>query len=189
MNRFLPICVRNSYKGNPQSPKRNEILWEISYLKYVLFTGDQIDLISLAAYAIQSSTHTHDSDEGRAVDGYVTGHHGVHRCACTSQWTSDPWWLIGLQDRYAITEVWMQNRNDCCGRLFYLNLFSPFSHSVQSVNQHSDLVIYLFAVIYIAHFPYFKAQMRCTGYEMARCKGTQASHLYEESMHTLYTIQ
>ena len=31
--------------------------------------------------------------------------------------------------------------------------------------------------------------MRCTGYEMARYKGTQASHLYEKSMHTLYTIQ
>ena len=26
--------------------------------------------------------------------------------------------------------------------------------------------------------------MRCTGYEMARYKGTQASHLYEKSMHT-----
>ena len=31
--------------------------------------------------------------------------------------------------------------------------------------------------------------MRCTGYEMARYKGTQASHLYEKSMHTLWTIQ
>ena len=31
--------------------------------------------------------------------------------------------------------------------------------------------------------------MRCTGYEMARYKGTQASHLYEKSMHTLCTIQ
>ena len=30
--------------------------------------------------------------------------------------------------------------------------------------------------------------MCCTGYEMARYKGTQASHLYEESMHTLCTI-
>ena len=27
--------------------------------------------------------------------------------------------------------------------------------------------------------------MRCTGYEMARYKGTQANHLYEKSMHTL----
>ena len=27
--------------------------------------------------------------------------------------------------------------------------------------------------------------MRCTGYEMARYKGTQASHLYDKSMHTL----
>ena len=31
--------------------------------------------------------------------------------------------------------------------------------------------------------------MCCTGYEMARYKGTQASHLYEKSMHTLCTIQ
>ena len=31
--------------------------------------------------------------------------------------------------------------------------------------------------------------MRCTGYQMARYKGTQASHLYEKSMHTLCTIQ
>ena len=31
--------------------------------------------------------------------------------------------------------------------------------------------------------------MHCTGYEMARYKGTQASHLYEKSMHTLCTIQ
>ena len=31
--------------------------------------------------------------------------------------------------------------------------------------------------------------MRCTGYEIARYKGTQASHLYEKSMHTLCTIQ
>ena len=31
--------------------------------------------------------------------------------------------------------------------------------------------------------------MRCTGYEMARYKGTQASHLYDKSMHTLCTIQ
>ena len=30
--------------------------------------------------------------------------------------------------------------------------------------------------------------MRCTGYEMVRYKGTQASHLYEKSMHTLCTI-
>ena len=30
--------------------------------------------------------------------------------------------------------------------------------------------------------------MHCTGYEMARYKGTQASHLYEKSMHTLCTI-
>ena len=30
--------------------------------------------------------------------------------------------------------------------------------------------------------------MRCTGYEMARYKDTQASHLYEKSMHTLCTI-
>ena len=30
--------------------------------------------------------------------------------------------------------------------------------------------------------------MRCTGYEMARHKGTQASQLYEKSMHTLCTI-
>ena len=30
--------------------------------------------------------------------------------------------------------------------------------------------------------------MRCTGYEMARYKGTQASHLYEKSMHALCTI-
>ena len=30
--------------------------------------------------------------------------------------------------------------------------------------------------------------MRCTGYEMARYKGTQASHLYKKSMHTLCTI-
>ena len=30
--------------------------------------------------------------------------------------------------------------------------------------------------------------MRCTGY-MVRYKGTQASHLYEQSMHTLCTIQ
>ena len=30
--------------------------------------------------------------------------------------------------------------------------------------------------------------MRCTGYEVARYKGTQASHLYEKSMHTLCTI-
>ena len=48
------------------------------------------------------------------------------------------------------------------------------------------LFIYLFTVIYIAQF---NAQMRCTGYEMARYKGTQASHLYEKSMHTLCTIQ
>ena len=45
--------------------------------------------------------------------------------------------------------------------------------------------IYLFTVIYIAHFPLFNAQMRCTGYEIARYKGTQASYLYEKSMHTL----
>ena len=31
--------------------------------------------------------------------------------------------------------------------------------------------------------------MRCKGYEMARYKGTQASHLYEKWMHTLCTIQ
>ena len=31
--------------------------------------------------------------------------------------------------------------------------------------------------------------MLCTGYEMARYKGTQASHLYEKSMHTLCRIQ
>ena len=31
--------------------------------------------------------------------------------------------------------------------------------------------------------------MRCTGYEMARYKGTQASHLHDKSMHTLCTIQ
>ena len=31
--------------------------------------------------------------------------------------------------------------------------------------------------------------MRCTGYGMARYKGTQASHLYKKSMHTLCTIQ
>ena len=31
--------------------------------------------------------------------------------------------------------------------------------------------------------------MRCTRYEMARYKGTQASHLYQKSMHTLCTIQ
>ena len=31
--------------------------------------------------------------------------------------------------------------------------------------------------------------MHCTVYEMARYKGTQASHLYEKSMHTLCTIQ
>ena len=31
--------------------------------------------------------------------------------------------------------------------------------------------------------------MRCTGYEMARYKSTQANHLYEKSMHTLCTIQ
>ena len=30
--------------------------------------------------------------------------------------------------------------------------------------------------------------MRCTGYEMVRYKSTQASHLYEKSMHTLCTI-
>ena len=30
--------------------------------------------------------------------------------------------------------------------------------------------------------------MRCTGYEMAKYNGTQASHLYEKSMHTLCTI-
>ena len=30
--------------------------------------------------------------------------------------------------------------------------------------------------------------MRCTGYEMARYKGTQSSQLYEKSMHTLCTI-
>ena len=30
--------------------------------------------------------------------------------------------------------------------------------------------------------------MRCTGYEMVRYKVTQASHLYEKSMHTLCTI-
>ena len=30
--------------------------------------------------------------------------------------------------------------------------------------------------------------MRCTGNEMARYKVTQASHLYEKSMHTLCTI-
>ena len=30
--------------------------------------------------------------------------------------------------------------------------------------------------------------MRCTGYEMVRYKGTQASHLYEKLMHTLCTI-
>ena len=30
--------------------------------------------------------------------------------------------------------------------------------------------------------------MRCTGYEMVRYNGTQASHLYEKSMHTLCTI-
>ena len=31
--------------------------------------------------------------------------------------------------------------------------------------------------------------LKCTGYEMARYKGTQANHLYEKSMHTLCTIQ
>ena len=31
--------------------------------------------------------------------------------------------------------------------------------------------------------------MRCIGYEMVRYKGTQASHLYKKSMHTLCTIQ
>ena len=30
--------------------------------------------------------------------------------------------------------------------------------------------------------------MRCTGYEIARYKGTQASHQYEKLMHTLCTI-
>ena len=30
--------------------------------------------------------------------------------------------------------------------------------------------------------------MLCTGYDMARYKGTQASHLYKKSMHTLCTI-
>ena len=30
--------------------------------------------------------------------------------------------------------------------------------------------------------------MRCTGYEMTRYKGKQASHLYEKSMHTLCSI-
>ena len=53
---------------------------------------------------------------------------------------------------------------------------------------HTDRFIYLFTVIYMVHFPLFNAQMRCTGYEMARYKGTQASLLYEKSMHTLCTI-
>ena len=30
--------------------------------------------------------------------------------------------------------------------------------------------------------------MHCTGYEMARYKGTQASQLYEKSLHTQCTI-
>ena len=60
--------------------------------------------------------------------------------------------------------------------------------TTRCVDEGDNTLIYLFTVIYMAHFPYFNAQMRCTGYEMARYKGTQASHLYEKSMHTLCTI-
>ena len=51
------------------------------------------------------------------------------------------------------------------------------------------LYIYLFTVIYIVHFSLVNAQMCCTGYEMVRCKDTQASHLDKTPMHTLCAIR
>ena len=58
----------------------------------------------------------------------------------------------------------------------------------------SYLFIYCHLYMYSAFsivttmLPMLNAQMRCTGYEMVRYKGTQASHLYEKSMNKLCTI-
>ena len=49
------------------------------------------------------------------------------------------------------------------------------------------IVFYFYCHLYNA-LSIVQCSMRCTGYEMARYKGTQASYLYEISMHTLCTI-
>ena len=52
------------------------------------------------------------------------------------------------------------------------------TNTVATVVKHT--IMHIHALVY--------AQICCTGYEMARYKGTQASHLYEKSMYTLCTI-
>ena len=59
------------------------------------------------------------------------------------------------------------------------------------VSNLAHFIIIIISIIYChlySTFSIVQCSMRCTGYAMARYKGTQASHLYEKSMHTLCTI-
>ena len=80
-----------------------------------------VDLSSLAAFASQSSVHS-SGVASKAVEGDASGMWISSSCSHTSSIIdpSEPWWQIELQDTYAISEVWIRNRDDpCCSKIHY----------------------------------------------------------------------
>ena len=64
----------------------------------------------------QSSIYTSQTSDF-AVDGYWAVWTFTAPQECThTDYNNDPgpWWSVDLGDSYAIGEVWLQNRQDCC---------------------------------------------------------------------------
>ena len=73
--------------------------------------------VALNKNAYQSTTYG-GGTPGRAVDGIANSNWGGGSCTHTKLDSEvSPWWYVDLGDDYVISDVWILNRGDCCGKI------------------------------------------------------------------------
>lgn len=125
---------------------------------------DQVNL-ALRKPATQSSVFAPQFGAEQCVDGSRSGHSSAGLCHTRSE--VDPWWQVDLQDHYALSEIVVYNRTDCCGeRERTLSaLLSADGQNWQRIYTHSG------ADFPVLHIPvngrnarYIRLQLKTTDY-------------------------
>ncbi|MBX2869939.1 MAG: discoidin domain-containing protein [Acidiferrobacterales bacterium] len=87
-------------------------LWEISNTLPAESSGALVDNVALNGTATQSSVDF-SGNPGRAIDGSANGVYGNNSVTHTT-FDDEAWWEVELDATYAISDIVINNRTDCC---------------------------------------------------------------------------
>jgi len=116
----LPVGTAGQYVRVDLDPGGNDHgNHVISLAAMVVNGGEQVNLARLPGTVASQSSLGSGGVPERGIDGNSSGtwgHGSITHTAGTAD--PDPWWMVDLGDLYAVDEVVMHNRTDCCsGRL------------------------------------------------------------------------